>query len=90
MADQTQGKVEEVLRELGKKIDELIVEATEVKDDLRDEVEKKIRDLKTKKEKLEDEIEDYKKQEKWHEAKEHFFTALQELKKAAESVFSKN
>jgi uncharacterized coiled-coil DUF342 family protein len=89
MEEKTRGKIEELLTELGKKIDELIVEAKDVKDDLRDEIEKKIKDLKDKKEDLEKEINDYKNQEKWQEAKEHFFTALHELKKAAESIFSK-
>ncbi len=89
MAEKTKGRVEDLLRELGKKIDELIIEAKDAKDEIRDEVEKKIQDLKRKKEELEKEMEDYKNQEKWQEAREHFFTALQELKKAAETIFSK-
>lgn len=89
MAKKSEGNVEEILKELGKKIDQLIEDAKEVKDDVRDEVEKRIADLKERKSGLEDDFEEYKQQEKWQDAKEHFFVALQELKKAAESVFKK-
>ena len=89
MADESGGRVEDILAELGKKIDQLIEDAKEVKDDVRDEVEKKISELKTKKEKLEDDFKDYKQQEKWQDAKEHFHSALMELKRAAEAVFAK-
>ena len=89
MAD-SKGQVENLLTELGKKIDHLIVEAKEATGDLQEDIEKKIHDLKERKDKLEEEFEDFKSQEKWQEAKLHFVSAAGELKKAVEKVFSKN
>ena len=89
MANETQGRVEEILREVGKKIDHLIEETREAKDGVRDELEKKISELKSKKEKLDEEFKHYKQHEKWQEAKEHFSSALHELKKGVEAIFVK-
>ncbi len=89
MDESTKGQVEELLQELGKKIDHLIEEARGAKDHVRDEVEEKIEELKNRKEIIEKEIEAYKKQSepKWHEFKLHLNHALEELKKAAEVIF---
>jgi Sec-independent protein translocase protein TatA len=89
MAKDSQGKVEEILKELGKKIDHLISETKDASSDVRDEVEKKIEELKVKKDKLEEDFKEYKQQEKWQDAKSHFSSALQELKKAIEAMFAK-
>ncbi|MFY0687283.1 MAG: DUF4164 family protein [Cyclobacteriaceae bacterium] len=89
MATETQGKVEEILRELGKKIDDLIVDTKQASEGVKDDIEEKIQDLKERKQKLEDEFNEYKEKEKWQDAKSHFSKALQELKQAVESLFKK-
>jgi predicted nucleic acid-binding Zn-ribbon protein len=88
MEKEQAGKVEEMLRELGKKIDVLIEEAKEAKDDLRDDIEEKINEFKKKKEKVEEDLSNYKKEERWQEAKSHFTSAISELKHAIESLIS--
>jgi predicted nucleic acid-binding Zn-ribbon protein len=88
MASDTAGKVEDMLRELGKKIDHLIDEAKEAKDDIRDDLEDKIKDLKNKKEKIEVDINEYKDSEKWQETKEHFSNAMAEFRQAMEAMIT--
>lgn len=92
MANDTKGQVENILSELGKKIDLLIVEAKDASGEIRDDLEVKIVDLKRKKDKLEKDFEEYKDQneDKWTDAKTHLFAALNELKKAIEAVFKDN
>ncbi|MFT4737215.1 MAG: putative nucleic acid-binding Zn-ribbon protein [Cyclobacteriaceae bacterium] len=88
MAKKATGKIEDMLGELGKKIDILIEEAKVAKDEIRDDVEVKIEDLKQKKEKLEADISQYQQKEKWQEAKGHFVTGIHELKNAMETLIS--
>lgn len=92
MSNEHEGQVESILKELGKKIDQLIVDAKGAKDDVRDEVEAKIKVLKSKKEKLEDEYTEFKKknESKWTEIKTHLGAAAEEIKKATEAAFKKN
>ncbi len=90
-AEDPKGQVENILSELGKKIDHLIVETKGAKDEVKVEVEKKIKELKKKKEKLEADFNEYKDQneDKWHDAKIHLGAALDELKKALGAVIKK-
>ena len=90
MEDQSRGKVEEILRELGQKIDVLINEATSSSQEVRSELEKTIQLLKIRKEKLEEEFNTYTGQEKWQTTKNHFGNAIGELKKAVEALLNKN
>ncbi|MAJ50964.1 MAG: hypothetical protein CMB82_05035 [Flammeovirgaceae bacterium] len=90
MEDQSRGKVEEILSELGHKIDILINEATSSSKEVRSELEKTIQLLKTQKEKLEEEFNTYAGQEKWQTTKSHFGNAIGELKKAVEALLNKN
>jgi|TARA_B110000027_G_scaffold102797_1_gene108830 hypothetical protein len=90
MEDQSRGKVEEILRELGQKIDVLINEATSSSQEVRSELEKTIQLLKIRKEKLEEEFNTYTGQEKWQATKNHFGNAIGELKKAVEALLNKN
>lgn len=89
MSEDSKGKVENLLSELGKKIDHLIVEAKEASGDVREDVNEKIQDLKERKEKLEEEFQEFKNQERWQEAKTHFASAAEELKMAMGKVFKK-
>lgn len=89
MAKNTKGQVEEILAELGKKIDLLIVETKNAGGDVRDDIEERIKELKSRKSKLESEFKAYKDKndDKWQEIKNHLVTAVQELKLAVETAF---
>lgn len=89
MANDTKGQVENILAELGRKIDQLIQDTKGAREDVREDVEKKIRDLKKKKAKIEEEFNTYKdrNEDKWKGAREHLTAAARELRKAAEQVF---
>lgn len=91
MSTDHQGQVEKILKELGKRIDDLIIEAKGAKDEIRDEVEDKIKDLKQKKTKLDDEYQSFKEKNegKWEEIKTHLGSAAEEIKMAAEAAFRK-
>jgi len=90
MEDHSRGKMEEILRELGHKIDILINEATSSSKEVRSELEKTIQLLKIRKEKLEKEFNTYSAQKKWQTTKNHFGNAIGELKKAVEAILNKN
>jgi hypothetical protein len=90
MAKKAKGQVEQILSELGVKIDQLIVDTKQARGDVKVEVDKKIVDLKKRKEILEADFEEYKEKngDKWQDAKTHLTVALGELKKAVETLFS--
>ena len=90
MEDHSKGKMEEILRELGQKIDLLIKEATSSSKGVRSELEKTIQSLKMRKENLEEEFYDYTGQKKWQTTKNHFGNAIGEFKKAVEALLNKN
>lgn len=91
MSEFHKGQVEEILRELGKKIDLLIVDAKKSTEEVREDVEEKIVALKARKEKLEREFEDFQSNNdgKWQEIKLHLSKAADEIKMAAETAFKK-
>ncbi len=86
-----QGQVEKVLKELGKKIDELIIEAKGAKDDIRNKVEEGIKELQKKKSDLDDEYQSFKEKNegKWGKIKTHVISATEEIKIAAKAAFRK-
>ena len=86
------GKVEDILVEIGRKIDHLISETKKAGNMVTAEAEKKIHDLKEQKEKLEEEFQSYSSNrgEKWKNTKTHLNEAVSELRRAAEAFFSKN
>lgn len=86
---ESKGQVENILQELGKKIDELISETRGATDDVKEDIEKKIEELKQKKDTLEEDWEEYKKNEKWQEAKGHFVSAFSELRAALDTIFTR-
>ncbi|MFY0625293.1 MAG: hypothetical protein JXR07_03280 [Reichenbachiella sp.] len=91
MSEGHQGQVEKILHELGKKIDQLIEDTKGATDEVRDEVEEKIKVLRGKKDNLENEYNEFKKKNegKWMEIKNHLSTAADEIKQAAEAAFKK-
>ena len=90
MEEHSKGKMEDILRELGHKIDILINEATSSSREVRSELENAIQSLKKRKEKLEEEFNTYTGQKKWQITKNHFDNAIGELKKAVEVFLNKN
>ena len=90
MEDHSKGKMEDILRELGHKIDILINEATSSSREVRSELDKAIQSHKKRKEKLEEEFNTYTGQKKWQTTKNHFGNAIRELKKAVEALLNKN
>lgn len=91
MESEYQGKVEKTLRDLGKKIDELINKSLHEKGDLKEDLNKRIEELKRNKETLETELKDFmsRNEGKWKEAEVYLKRAAEELKKAIEVVFQK-
>jgi len=89
MAKETKGQVEQILTELGKKIDLLILETKDASKEVREDVEKKIVELKKRKKKVEAEYNAYKDKndDKWQDIKQHLVSAVNELKKAVETAF---
>jgi len=89
-AQKDNGQVEKILKELGQKIDELIREAKDTKDNITDEVEEKIEELKVKKNKIEEDFTTYRQKDgRWDGMMDHLEKAWDELKKAAATVFKK-
>ncbi|NQZ76037.1 MAG: hypothetical protein HRT61_07985 [Ekhidna sp.] len=82
-------KVEEILSELGRKIDHLVEETKKAGAKVSDDMEEQISKLKAQKEKLEDEMRDRssKSGEKWAEAKDHLNDAAAAVNKAIASLF---
>ncbi len=91
MSKEHQGQVEKILKELGKRIDDLILEAKDAKDEIRDEVEEKIQELKKKKVKLDDEFQSFKDKNegKRDEITAHLSAAADAIRRAAEAAFKK-
>lgn len=89
MSENTKGQVEQILAELGKKMDQLITETKKAGGDVREDLEVRIAELRQKKTKIEEEFSNYKdkNEDKWTEAKQHLGSAMIELKKAIEAVF---
>lgn len=89
MVKDTKGQVENILAELGKKIDHLIVETKGAGKDVKKDLDIKIEDLKKKKEKIEEDFHAYKDKNggKWTETRNHLNAAVNELRKALESAF---
>ncbi|WP_109832356.1 sll1863 family stress response protein [Reichenbachiella versicolor] len=92
MSEQHKGQIEDILKDLGRKIDELIEKAKTAKDEVRDDIDKKITVLKSRKKDLEDEYYDFKEknEDKWAEVKDHLSSAAAEIKLAAEAAFKKS
>lgn len=81
-------KVEDVLAELGKKIDHLVEEAKEAGSKVSEDFEEQIEKLKAQKERIEDQIKDHSwSGDKWEQAKEHMNEAASAINKAISVLF---
>lgn len=91
MESEYQGKAEKILRDLGKKIDELIKNSFQEKGELKEDIKLRVEELKRDKEKLEKELKDFvaRNEGKWKEAEVYLKRAAEELKKALDVVFQK-
>lgn len=91
MSEEHKGQIEEVLSDLGRKIDELIMKANSATGDVKEDIDKKIIDLKARKKDIEDEYQKFKtdNEDKWEEVKSHLMGAAAEFKMAAEAAFRK-
>ncbi|MBL6445481.1 hypothetical protein JMN32_04130 [Fulvivirga sp. 29W222] len=91
MEDQSQGKAEHLLKDIGKKIDELIADLKVAKDQAKIDYADRIEELKRNAETLKGEFKSFKETHKdsWDEAEKSLEKAGQELKNAFEAIFKK-
>jgi len=91
MESEYQGKAEKILRDLGKKIDDLIKSSFQEKGELKEDLKQRVEELKRDKEKLENELKGFvsRNEGKWKEAEVYLKRAAEELKKALDVVFQK-
>lgn len=82
-------KVEDILAELGKKIDRLVEETKEAGSKVSEDMEVQIEKLKTQKEKIEEQIRNRSSNgnEKWSQVREHLNDAAEALHRAFGSLF---
>ncbi|SNT11048.1 intein N-terminal splicing region [Ekhidna lutea] len=82
-------KVEDILTELGKKIDHLVEETREAGSKVSEDMEVQIEKLKAQKQKLEDQIKNRssKSNEKWVEVREHMNEAAASINRALSTLF---
>ncbi|WP_422356553.1 hypothetical protein [Roseivirga pacifica] len=82
---------EKILKEVRKKIDELIDKAKDLGAEAREEMDETIEELKKQRDKLEDKMEDFKtkNEPKFEEAKHHLRKAAEELELAVKKIFKK-
>ena len=85
----TKSQLEDILKDLGQKIDVLIEEAKDSTGNIREELDEKIELLKKKRDELDKNFEVYREKGKgkWEEAKPHLSKAASELKSALDKIF---
>lgn len=90
MENEHQGKIEQTLAELGRKMDFLLQQAKHTSGDMQQEVSEKMEELNKSKEKLEQELKDFTQDdEKWKEVQARLQNAVNEIRQAIELSFRK-
>lgn len=90
MENAGKGRMEGILADLGRKIDQLIAKANDASGDARGEFSSKMEELNKCKEKAEQELREFANdEEKWKEVQSRLQLAADELKKAFELTFQK-
>ena len=90
MEQPNKGRLESILSELGRKLDETFEKAREASGEARQEFASKMADVNKEKERLEKELKEFANdEEKWKEVKIRLQNAADELRKAFEITFSK-
>lgn len=85
MENEKRGKIEQVLMELGRKMDQLIHEAKHATGDLQQDFSEKMEDLNKTREKLEQELKDFTQDEaRWKEVQIRLQNAASEIRQAVE------
>lgn len=86
-----EGKAEKKLRDLGKKLDQMIADLDELKSNLREKYGDRWEEINRNKSKLEDEFKQFKEKHKdrFEEAENNLERAAREIKKAFETIFAK-
>ena len=89
--ENTQGTAEKMFKDIGKKIDELIQDLNEAKDQAKVEYADRIDEIKRNAETLKEEFFNFKEthKDRWEEAETNLEKAGRELKKAFDVLFSK-
>jgi len=87
--EKTTGQIEDLLKDLGNKIDSLIEEGKQATGQIREDLDVQIEALKKKRDELDGHFTEYREKgkEKWEEAKPHLDTAVNELKVALDKFF---
>lgn len=82
--------VEDLFRDLGRKIDQLIERGKQSSEDAREELEKRVDEMRKNREKLENDFKSFTgDKEKWKAVEKSLENAAKELKKAVETAFAK-
>ncbi len=89
--EENTGKAENFLRDLGRKLDDLIYKSRETTGEVSNEIEKRIEELKKSRDKFEADIQDFtsNKDGKWSLVEGQLKKAAEELKKAFDIVINK-
>ncbi|HYG38157.1 MAG TPA: hypothetical protein VD908_06040 [Cytophagales bacterium] len=92
MEKQEKGKAENLFSEIGRKIDEILENTKENREELKKDVKEKLVEVKKAKERLETEFQDFtsNRDGKWTQVKLHLDKALEEVKRALDSISKKN
>jgi hypothetical protein len=85
------GKAEKLFSELGRKIDQILENTKDDRQEIKADIKEKIEELKKAKAKLENEFQEFtsNKDGKWTDVKNHMENAVNEIKSALDSVFRK-
>ncbi len=88
MESERRGKMEQILTELGRKMDQLIYEAKHATGDFQQDLSIKMEEINKSKEKIEQELKDFTQDEaKWKEVQARLQSAAHELREAIELSF---
>jgi hypothetical protein len=86
------GKAERLFAELGRKIDQILENTKDDRQEIKADIKEKVEELKKAKAKLESEFQEFtsNKDGKWTDVKNHMENAVNEIKSALDSVFKKD
>lgn len=84
-------EAERILKDLGRKIDELVDKAKDATGDVREELDEAIEKLRKESLKFEDKVREARdrNEPKWQEAKVHLRSAMEEMNQAVQKMFRK-
>lgn len=89
MGRKPEGKVEKILKDLGKKIDELIADLKKVKGEAGVEFNSRVDELKRNRDSLENEFKKLRSDDRWKEVEQNLDNAGKDIRKAFDAAFKK-